>query len=250
VKVGEQEFIGASVNSSKPYLLVTCEHGGNRIPTAYRYLFAGHDDVLAGHRGYDFGALELAKFIASRLHAPLAFSTTSRLLVELNRSPHNPKVFSEFTAGLDAATKQTILEDHYHAHRDTVESVIRSRVEEGEFVFHLAVHSFTPVLGGEERNADIGLLYDPDRESEVKLCLAWQSLLHELEPELRVRRNYPYLGKSDGFTTYLRKLWPAEKYAGVEIEVNQLWPAKKRAEWKEFKSVFVESLSRLCAPPE
>ncbi|MGZ5244731.1 MAG: N-formylglutamate amidohydrolase, partial [Bacteroidia bacterium] len=43
-------------------------------------------------------------------------------------------------------------------------------------------------------------------------------------PELTVKFNYPYLGTDDGFTTHLRKLFPDEKYAGVEIEINQKYP--------------------------
>jgi hypothetical protein len=42
--------------------------------------------------------------------------------------------------------------------------------------------------------------------------------------ELRVRRNYPYLGKADGFTTYLRRHFPVDRYAGVEFEVNPKHP--------------------------
>lgn len=32
--------------------------------------------------------------------------------------------------------------------------------------------------------------------------------------------NYPYLGKSDGFTTSLRKQFPFQ-YIGIELEINQ-----------------------------
>lgn len=33
--------------------------------------------------------------------------------------------------------------------------------------------------------------------------------------------NVPYNGADDGFTTYLREQFPADKYLGIEIEVNQ-----------------------------
>ena len=41
--------------------LITCEHGGNRIPPRYRDLFAGCEALLQSHRGYDPGALTLAR---------------------------------------------------------------------------------------------------------------------------------------------------------------------------------------------
>jgi hypothetical protein len=46
-------------------------------------------------------------------------------------------------------------------------------------------------------------------------------VLADRRPEMRVRRNYPYLGKTDGLTTYLRRQFPAEQYLGIELEVNQ-----------------------------
>ena len=66
--------------------LVTCEHGGNDVPPRYRYLFEGIEHLLDTHEGYDPGALALAETLANTLAAPLVASTTTRLLVELNRS--------------------------------------------------------------------------------------------------------------------------------------------------------------------
>ena len=42
------------------HLVITCEHGGNRIPVRYRGLFKVKKAVLLSHRGYDIGALSLA----------------------------------------------------------------------------------------------------------------------------------------------------------------------------------------------
>ena len=43
---------------------------------------------------------------------------------------------------------------------------LRAAVAARKQVLHVAVHSFTPVLHGERRNADVGLLYDPARPRE------------------------------------------------------------------------------------
>ena len=41
-------------------------------------------------------------------------------------------------------------------------------------------------------------------------------------PDLRLRRNYPYIGKSDGLTFPARAAaYPDERYVGIELEVNQ-----------------------------
>jgi predicted N-formylglutamate amidohydrolase len=201
--------------------------------------------MLKSHRGYDLGALELGRFLARRLAAPLLYSTTTRLLVELNRSLHHRKLFSEFTRDLPPAEQESILDLHYFPYRRRVEAAIARALSEGDAVLHVSVHTFTPELNGVARTADIGLLYDPCRPSEKRLGVAWRDALRRLRPDLRVRRNYPYLGKADGLTTHLRRLWPDERYAGIELEVNQLWPQKPPGEWRRLKESLAESLQCL-----
>jgi predicted N-formylglutamate amidohydrolase len=112
-------------------------------------------------------------------------------------------------------------------------------------VLHLAVHSFTPVWAGQERNADIGLLYDPRRIQERRLCQRWQRLLGEVDSTLRVRRNYPYLGRADGLTTALRQEFAPTSYLGIELEVNQAVLAGAAPRRRQLQRAIVESLKRL-----
>lgn len=228
-------------------LIITCEHGGNRIPRAYAPLFREAGPVLKSHRGYDLGSLELAELFAHELHAPLFASAVSRLLVELNRSLRHPALFSEFVTGLDRTAKQRLLDEHYRPHREAVEEAIAQRVTKDRSVVHVSVHSFTPVLNGVQRTADVGLLYDPLRARERAFCTAWQRLLRQRRSDLRVRRNYPYLGKSDGFTTYLRKQFPDRAYAGIELEVNQLWPQGPKQKWRQLQADVVASFADVSA---
>lgn len=201
--------------------LITCEHGGNRIPKVYRPLFEGHAALLGTHRGYDPGALGTARALARALAAPLVSSTISRLLVDLNRSLGHPQAFSTMTRYAPAALRTKIIEQHYLPYRQRVEHLVGQSVALGRRVLHISSHSFTPVLDGVVRQADLGLLYDPGRHGEAKLCACWQKLLQASAPELRVRRNYPYLGKGDGLTAYLRQQFDSDSYIGVELEVNQ-----------------------------
>ena len=85
----------------------------------------------------------------------------------------------------------------------------------------MSVHSFTPELDGETRDADIGLLYDPARPLEVRWADAWDAALRSLAPEWRICRNFPYAGTDDGHVTHLRTLFSPDAYAGMELEVNQ-----------------------------
>ena len=63
-------------------LVITCEHGGNRIPSLYRDLFHDYQVLLDSHRGFDPGALVMARALAAAFAAPLVASTVSRLLVD------------------------------------------------------------------------------------------------------------------------------------------------------------------------
>ncbi|WP_081211214.1 N-formylglutamate amidohydrolase [Salegentibacter sediminis] len=217
-------------------IVFTCEHASNQIPGNYRYLFPEARDILNSHRGYDPGALDLFK----DLIALGDFSATyaiSRLLVEVNRSIGHPDLFSEFTKGLSSAEKNKIITTWYNPYRNEVEKQIKQLIESGEQVIHLSIHSFTPVLNGRLRNADIGLLYDPSRKTEKVFCQDLRSNLRIIDPKLKIRFNYPYRGKADGFTTYLRRKFP-ENYSGIELEVNQKFVKDNKMGLKLKNTVF------------
>jgi predicted N-formylglutamate amidohydrolase len=204
-----------------PTLVLTCEHAGNRIPREYARLFVGAKEVLDSHRGWDPGALRLARLLARRLEQPLLVTDWSRLLVEPNRSPPHRHVWSQFTRGLSRAEHERILDRYWWPHRRAVEATIVSAVERGEQAVHIAVHSFTPVLNGKVRNADVAILFDSARRRESKFARRWAAFLRERAPELRLRYNYPYRGAADGLSTWLRRRHPAARYIGFELEVNQ-----------------------------
>ena len=228
-------------------LLLTCEHAGNRIPREYASLFRGAADAVASHRGWDPGALDVARAVAKKLGVPLPAVAWSRLLVESNRSPTNRRIWSKYTADLPRAERDRILDRYWWPHRRAVEAAVRDGVAQGRRVVHIAVHSFTPVLDGETRNAEIGLLYDPARPGERALCRRWQEILREMDPTLRVRRNYPYQGNADGLATWLRREFPDADYAGVELELNQALLASQRC--RALKPVLATSIARLLGEP-
>jgi predicted N-formylglutamate amidohydrolase len=228
--------------SAREYFIVTCEHGGNTIPASYRALFRGQDALLATHRGYDAGALIMARDLAAALRAPLVRSTISRLVVDLNRSLGHPQLFSAATRGAPAAVREGMVDRHYRPYRAEVESLVRQAVTRRCRVIHISSHSFTPVLDGKVRRADVGLLYDPARRGEVMLCDRWKAELATAVPELKVRRNYPYAGKGDGLTSYLRRQFSPGAYVGIELEVNQRIVFNAGRRWTALRGVLIETL--------
>jgi predicted N-formylglutamate amidohydrolase len=223
-------------------LLVSCEHAGRRIPARYRALFAGHEALLQSHRGYDPGALTLAREIAAAFAAPLFYSTVSRLLVDLNRSLGHPRLYSAVTRALPPAGRREIAAAFYLPYRSRILAHVAAAVERGQRVVHISSHSFTPVLDGAVRNADVGLLYDPARRGEAALCGVWQKRCEALAPEWKVRRNYPYTGRSDGLTAHLRKHFAPDQYVGVELEINQKHVFARGRSWNTLRRRLIEAL--------
>lgn len=224
-------------------LVVSCEHGGREVPAPFAALFTGHAALLDSHRGWDPGALELARELAEAFGAPLFASTTTRLLVDLNRSTGHPRLFSELSRGLPRNARQALVAEHYRPHRDAVEGEIARRIAAGRPVLHIASHSFTPALDEVVRDADVGFLYDPRRPGEAALARRWLAELARRAPALRLRRNYPYRGRGDGLTALLRKHFGPADYLGLELEVNQRFVAAGGAAWARLRTDLVEALA-------
>lgn len=202
-------------------LIITCEHAGNEVPREYRHLFEDHPEPLETHRGIDIGALKLTNTIAEKMQQKPYLHTVTRLLVDLNRSVQSPTLFSEFTREEPLSVREDIFENYYRPHREKVEKRVQQIIDQGDRAMHVGIHTFTPVWEGEERDVDVGFLYDPTRDGEQQFCQLWRKQLAEKQKGLRLRMNQPYRGTMDGFTTYLRRNYSGREYLGMEIEVSQ-----------------------------
>jgi predicted N-formylglutamate amidohydrolase len=222
-------------------VLISCEHGGNRVPNEFASRFAGASAVLATHRGYDLGALAVARALGRRLGVAPFVATTTRLVVDLNRSPGNRNVFSSYTRSLPAGQRDAALAAHYWPYRKAVEAAVASAVEAGGTVLHVSAHSFTPELRGEVRNCDVGFLYDPRVSGEAQFVEVWSAALHAAAPGLVLRRNYPYRGVSDALVTHLRRRYGARGYVGMELEVNQKHVGSRG--WRALVAVLAATLA-------
>jgi predicted N-formylglutamate amidohydrolase len=200
-------------------ILITCEHGGNQIPSWLSSVVEIPAEILNSHEAVDIGALSVAKLLEESVDG-FFFSETSRLCIELNRSLYHAGVFSRYSKALSENFKKKLVQEVYLPYRNAVELQVKEWVQSGFQVLHLSIHSFTPILNGVTRDADIGFLYDPARRYERKFCREWRKKLVANKDLWRVRMNYPYRGTADGLTTYLRKKMKGT-YLGIEVEINQ-----------------------------
>ena len=223
-------------------LIITCEHAFHYVPTKYQEIFSRDSEVLKTHEGFDPGTYDLFEDIKD-LADKTFVQRISRLLVESNRSIGHKGLYSRFSKGLSDHEKKELLDTYYFPYRDKVQNSIATFIEAGRQVLHVSVHSFTPVLNDSVRNADIGLLYDPRRKNEKELSARWKELIAGKLPQSKVRYNYPYLGKADGFTTALRRVFK-ENYCGIELEINQKW-VRENCMNDIIKQIIYESLEIL-----
>jgi len=231
----------------QPAFLITCEHGGNRVPHKYAALFAPHRDLLESHRGWDPGSRDMGAAFARALRAPLIASDVTRLLIDLNRSMRSRARFSFITRALSKEAQLEIFLDYYEPHWFEVMLAIPESRRRGRPLIHLGMHTFTPVFNGRVRRTDIGLLYDPTRRLERRFCDLWRSELREARPDLTIHSNQPYKGVSDGLPTMLRRLQAPTKYLGIELEVNQRFVGGPRFEWMKLIDTLTDACRRAAA---
>lgn len=231
-----------SLNTTVGNLVITCEHGGNQIPNGYRHLFRDCRALLESHRGFDAGALVMAKALAKHFEAPLVTSTISRLLVDLNRSVGHRDLHIKEVSDLSATIRHKIIDEYYQPYRSDAQNKLSEQIALWGRVLHISCHSFTNNYNGVIRKADIGLLYDPARRGERDLCSHWKAALNTITPDLTVRRNYPYFGRNDGFTSSMRKIYPPELYLGIELEMNQKNLPSPSREWAPLRKSVISAL--------
>lgn len=225
-------------------IILTCEHGGAQIPAPYKKLFVKNAAVLKTHRALDIGALAIARDLKKILKAPLEFSRISRLIVDLNRFLHSPTLFSEFTQPLTDSQKSSILNKYYLPHWNKVGKRLHKHSKNK--IFHIAVHSMTNQLHGKVRPMQIALLYDSQRKSEKEFARIWIQQLRIEFPHMKLARNNPYKGGSEGLTTFFRTQYSEKNYLGIEIELNQkfLKSLKTSSQRKKFSYQLAASLDR------
>lgn len=228
-------------------VVVTCEHASNRLPRAYGRLGLSAR-VLASHRAWDPGAAEVARRLARRLGAPLHLGHWSRLLVDLNRSPHHKGLIPSRAFGLAVPGNRALspaergrrILRYYAPYRAAVLAAIDEAMRECGFCLHVSVHSFTPRFMGQVRNADVGFLYDSARRAERDLAVRAAESLRKTG--FLVRFNYPYRGTADGLTVFCRRAFAKSAYVGVEVELNQRL-LTGRTDAATVTSAIVDSLS-------
>lgn len=204
--------------AEKPLLLV-CDHASRLFPSAVGDL--GIDPIAQRcHLAWDIGAGALTERLAESLEATAVLASYSRLVVDCNRNLMDPSAFLEFgdgvviqgNCGLSQRDKDRRAEEIYWPYHYAIGQELR-RLSAHEFLpAFFAIHSFTPVINGESREWEIGILWDADRPTAEVLIDGFRAAGYH------VGDNEPYSGKAPmDFTVDHHAESAGLPHVGIEI---------------------------------
>ena len=224
--------------------LLICDHASPVIPAAMDVL--GLDaDALGRHVAFDIGAAEVTRSLSRRLDAPAVLAGYSRLLIDMNRQPGDPDSIVEVSdatpvpgnRGLSEEEEALRGEAFFWPYHRAIAAVMAHLWRRGPAPALFSIHSFTPSLNGEDRQWDIGVLWNRD----PRLALP---LIHELRQRdhLRVGDNEPYSGREKAYTIDLHAGVAGLPNCAVEIRQDHLETPQGAAHWAEILGDALEGI--------
>lgn len=200
-----------------PWLVITCEHATERVPPGWTW--PEEDRWLMGtHWASDLHITPFVEALGLRLAAPAVLSRFSRLLIDPNRPLDSDTLFRNraedrpirWNTGLSKEERERrirMLYEPYHREADRLVGA-----HSGAAV--LGAHSFTSRYEGQEREVEIGVLYDEDEAIAEAFASSMRGHGYE------VRLNEPYSGKQ-GLIFGPRRHARAHGRVCVELEIRQ-----------------------------
>ena len=182
--------------SEQPVLLI-CDHASHRFPESLGDM--GLDPFARRcHLAVDIGAGPLTESLASSLGVSAVVHNYSRLVVDCNRQLMDPGAFLEYGDGilvignrnLHQADKDLRASALYWPYHCAIDEQVQRLSKVGPPPAFISIHSFTPVLNGESRSWQMGVLWDKD-ETMRKIFLEGFR-----DAGYLVGDNEPYSGKA------------------------------------------------------
>jgi len=182
--------------SEQPILLV-CDHASCRFPKALGDM--GLDPFARRcHLAVDIGAGPLSESLAASLGVTAVVQNYSRLIVDCNRELMDPGAFLEYGDGilvpgnrnLHQADKELRADALYWPYHAAIDEQMKRLKKCGPAPAFISIHSFTPVLNGESRAWQIGVLWDKDEQLKELFLEGFRSAGYYTGD------NVPYSGKA------------------------------------------------------
>lgn len=197
-------------------VLLVCDHASPALPEEYAGL--GIDPrLLKAQIGHDIGAAFVTHRLAARFRAAAVLARWSRLLLDLNRGPQDPKLIVEAPDGHPIPGNQRIgpteQERRLRSYYEPYDQAIARELDRiGPSAAVISVHSYAPFDKDVARPWEVGVIIGEDR----RLADPLMELLSE--HGLVVGNNEPYHGAIEG--DCLSRNVTSRGVASVMIEIR------------------------------
>jgi predicted N-formylglutamate amidohydrolase len=226
--------------------LLVCDHAGRRVPSRLGDLGVGAAD-WDRHIAWDIGAAGVCAALAPLLDAVCIEQVYSRLVIDCNRRPGHPTSIPPRSDGTEVPGNQGLSEaqiaarvtEIFEPYHTAIAAEIDRRQSVGRPVVLIAMHSFTPVMGGVSRPWHAGVLHN--RNPRLGRALA----VHLQAAGYHVGDNEPY-AVSDESDYAVPVHAERRRLAYVELEIRQdlIEDAAGQARWA---ALLAEALPRAAA---
>ena len=211
-------FVILNPDSVVPLLLV-CDHASNRFPQSLGSMGLDYLDRVS-HMTLDIGAGAIAESLADKLGATALLCQYSRLVVDCNRELSDNSMFLENSEGTNIPGNQNLqinekerrVSEIYWPYHNAIEAQICRLRDQYINPIVISIHSFTPVMNGEDREWEMGVLWDKDQ-------ITAEFFLNKLtDAGFFVGNNEPYSGKApEDFTIDYHAEPIGLPHVGIEI---------------------------------
>lgn len=222
-------------NGRAPFLLIG-DHAGLHIPDRLGRLGVALPD-MARHIACDIGILGLGRLLADRLDAVFLHQRYSRLVIDCNRDPASPEAIPERSDGtvipgniaIDDVARRARIEEIHAPYQDAIAREIARRSRAACGTVLVSLHSFTPIMAGEARPWQLGVLYD---EGRAMFATAMLDALRA-DDDLVVGDNQPYRMDSTDYTVPRHAFAAGLLNVELEIRQNLIGDPAEQARWAE-----------------
>lgn len=216
--------------------LLLGDHAGRAIPARLGTLGLGETD-LARHIAWDIGVAGLGRRMAERLDACFVAQSYSRLVIDCNRAPDHPDLIpaaSDGTAipgnaGLSEEERAMRIAKIHAPYQAMIDDALALGDGAGRETILVALHSFTPEMGGMARPWDVGVLHDG---GDTGFALRLLERLRAMG-DIVVGDNQPYRMDATDHTVPRHAYAAGRPYAEIEIRQDHLATAADEALWAE-----------------
>ena len=211
-------YITLNPNSITPVLLV-CDHASNRFPKSLGTMGLDYLDRLS-HITVDIGSRATTESLARQLNTTAILCQYSRLIVDCNRNLSDNSAYLDKSDGVDIPGNQNLNDNEkeireseiYWPYHNAIDTQISRLKRQKVSPIIISIHSFTPVFNGNQREWEVGVLWDKDPTTA-------RIFINKLtEAGFLVGDNKPYSGKDpEDFTLDYHAESIGLPHVGIEI---------------------------------